>query len=118
MPLLFSYGTLQQESVQLSTFGRLLQGKKDELPGFEQSLVKIAGPGVAAGGDKTHHLNVTRNGRNDSRVGGTVFEVTDAELVAADRYEQSAAYKRVTARLASGKQAWVFVYGGGTAGAA
>jgi hypothetical protein len=25
MPLLFSYGTLQQENVQLSTFGRLLQ---------------------------------------------------------------------------------------------
>ena len=113
MPLLFSYGTLQQESVQLATFGRLLRGEKDELPGYEQSLLEIT-----AAGSKTHHLNVTRNGRNDSRVGGTVFEVTDAELVAADRYEQSAAYTRVTARLASGKQAWVFVYGGGTAGAA
>ncbi|MGH9961724.1 MAG: gamma-glutamylcyclotransferase, partial [Pyrinomonadaceae bacterium] len=39
MPLLFSYGTLQQESVQLSTFGRLLQGQGDALLGFEQSLV-------------------------------------------------------------------------------
>ena len=26
MPLLFSYGTLQQEEVQLSTFGRKLEG--------------------------------------------------------------------------------------------
>jgi hypothetical protein len=25
MPLLFSYGTLQQDDVQLSTFGRLLK---------------------------------------------------------------------------------------------
>ena len=118
MPLLFSYGTLQQESVQLATFGRLLRGEKDELPGYEQSLLEIVGPEVAAAGSKTHHLNVTRNGRDDSRVSGTVFEVTDAELAAADRYEESAAYKRVTARLDSGRQAWVFVYGGGTAGAA
>jgi hypothetical protein len=41
MPLLFSYGTLQQEDVQLSTFGRLLHGQRDELPGFEQSFVRI-----------------------------------------------------------------------------
>lgn len=38
---------------------------------------------------------------------GTVFEVTEAELAAADRYEP-AGYKRVSARLASGKQAWVY----------
>jgi gamma-glutamylcyclotransferase (GGCT)/AIG2-like uncharacterized protein YtfP len=109
MTLLFSYGTLQQEDVQLSTFGRLLQGQRDELLGFEQSLVRIEDPqGVATSG-KTHHANVTFNGRNDSRVSGTVFEITDAELAAADQYEQLAAYQRVAAMLASGKQAWVYV---------
>ena len=40
MPLLFSYGTLQQPAVQLSTFGRLLQGTPDELLGFEQSVLR------------------------------------------------------------------------------
>lgn len=40
MPLVFSYGTLRQENVQLSTFGRLLQGRRDELPGFEESSVR------------------------------------------------------------------------------
>ena len=109
MPLLFSYGTLQQESVQLSAFGRLLQGERDELLGFEQSLVRIEYPQVVATSGKTHHANVTFNGRNDSRVSGTVFDITDAELAAADQYEQPAAYKRVTAMLASGKQAWVYV---------
>jgi gamma-glutamylcyclotransferase (GGCT)/AIG2-like uncharacterized protein YtfP len=109
MPLLFSYGTLQQENVQLSTFGRLLQGQRDELVGFEQSLVRIEDPQVAATSGKTHHANVTFNGRNDSHVSGTVFEITDAELAAADQYEQLAAYKRVAAMLASGKQAWVYV---------
>jgi len=108
MPLLFSYGTLQQENVQLSTFGRLLQGQTDELLGFEQSLVRIEDPQAVAASGKTHHANVTFNGRNDSRVSGTVFEITDAELAAADHYEQRAAYKRVAAMLASGKQAWVY----------
>ncbi len=109
MPLLFSYGTLQQENVQRSTFGRLLQGQKDELLKFEPSLVTIENPQVVATSGKTHHANVTFNGRSDSRVIGTVFEITDAELALADQYEQLAAYKRITAMLASGKQAWVYV---------
>jgi gamma-glutamylcyclotransferase (GGCT)/AIG2-like uncharacterized protein YtfP len=110
MSLLFSYGTLQQETVQLSTFGRLLQGQSDELLGFEQSLVRIEDPQVVAANGKTHHANVAFNGRNDSRVSGTVFEITDAELAAADHYEEVAAYKRIAAMLASGKQAWVYVH--------
>jgi hypothetical protein len=109
MPLVFSYGTLQLEGVQRSTFGRLLQGHKDELPGFEPSLVRIEDPQLAVTSGKTHHANVSFNGRHDSRVSGTVFEITDAELAAADQYERLAAYTRVTVRLASGKQAWVYV---------
>ena len=110
MPLLFSYGALQQKDVQLSTFGRLLQGQRDELPGFEQSLVRIEDPQEVAACGRTHNANVTFNGRNDSRVSGTVFEVTDTELAAADRYEQPAAYKRIAATLASGKRAWVYLH--------
>lgn len=109
MPLVFSYGTLQQEKVQLSTFGRLLQGQRDELLGFEPSSVRIEDPHAVATHGKTHHANVTFNGRSDSRVSGTVFEITDAELAAADEYERVDAYKRIAATLASGKQAWVYV---------
>lgn len=112
MPLLFSYGTLQQDDVQLSTFGRLLRGQRDELPGFEPSLVKVQDPRVAATIGRTHHANVLFNGRDDSRVSGMVFEITDAELAAADRYEQLAAYTRIPVMLASGKQAWVYVDAG------
>jgi gamma-glutamylcyclotransferase (GGCT)/AIG2-like uncharacterized protein YtfP len=108
MPLLFSYGTLQQENVQLSTFGRLLHGQKDELLGFEQSLVRIEDSQIVATSGKMHHPIVKFNGRNDSRVSGTVFEITDAELASADQYEV-AVYQRVAAMLASGKQAWVYV---------
>jgi hypothetical protein len=109
MPLLFSYGTLQDDGVQLSTFGRLLKGLRDELLGFEPSLVRIDDPQLVAASGRTHHANVTFNGRDDSRVSGTVFEITDAELAAADRYEQLAEYKRIAATLASGKRAWLYV---------
>jgi hypothetical protein len=110
MPLLFSYGTLQQESVQLSTLGRRLNGERDELPGFEPSLVKIDDPQVVARIGKTHHANVRFTGDKKSRVPGTVFEITDAELASADEYEAAFQYERVAALLASGKQAWVYVH--------
>lgn len=109
MPLIFSYGTLQEKKVQLSTFGRLLKGQPDELPGFEQSLVKIENPQLVAESGETHHANVTFTGAAESRVCGTVFEITEAELAAADKYEEVAAYKRIAVLLASGKQAWVYV---------
>jgi gamma-glutamylcyclotransferase (GGCT)/AIG2-like uncharacterized protein YtfP len=97
MALLFSYGTLQQEDVQLSTFGRRLDGKRDELPRFEAARV---GP----------HANAQFNGREESRVAGTVFEITDAELAAADRFEAPFSYKRIAAVLTSGRQAWLYVH--------
>jgi gamma-glutamylcyclotransferase (GGCT)/AIG2-like uncharacterized protein YtfP len=108
MPLLFSYGTLQQEGVQLATFGRLLRGESDELVGFEQSLVRIGDPEVVKTSGKTHHPIVKRSARGESRVSGTVFEISDQELASADEYEV-AAYKRVSAKLASGREAWVYV---------
>ena len=109
MPLLFSYGTLQREDVQLSTLGRRLTGATAELVRFEPSLVRIDDPQVAAAIGKTHHANVRFNGNDASRVPGMVFEVTDAELTRLDGYEAAFLYERVVATLASGKQAWVYV---------
>jgi gamma-glutamylcyclotransferase (GGCT)/AIG2-like uncharacterized protein YtfP len=107
MPLLFSYGTLQQEAVQLSTFGRRLDGHRDELVGFEQGQFRVEDPAFVATSGQSQHAIVRFNGRSDSRVSGMVFEVSDAELVKADAYEP-AGYQRVRAALASGKQAWVY----------
>jgi lactoylglutathione lyase len=107
MPLLFSYGTLQQEPVQMSTFGRLLQGQPDELVGFEQSLLKIEDPEFVTASGKADHAIVRFNGKTESRVRGTVFELSESELTSADRYEP-AGYKRISTTLASGKQAWVY----------
>ena len=110
MPLLFSYGTLQQEEVQVKTFGRKLQGEKDLLLGYEPSLVKIPEPAIAARLGRSHLDNVTPTGDDWSSVQGTVFEVTDDELARADRFEAEFAYQRINGALASGKEAWVYVH--------
>ena len=108
MPLLFSYGTLQQANVQTTTFGRLLEGRPDALVGYEQSMVAIDDPEVVRTSGKTHHPIVRHSGDATARVTGTVFEITDQELAQADEYEV-AAYRRVWAPLASGGHAWVYV---------
>jgi len=113
MPLLFSYGSLQQEDVQVSTFGRKLDGEKDLLVGYEPSLVKIADPDVAKRLKRLHHDNVRKTGDEWSNVQGTVFEVTDADLAKADTFEAQYSYKRVSVPLASGKDAWVYVHSQG-----
>jgi hypothetical protein len=106
--LLFSYGTLQDTAVQISTFGRELSGRADSLPGYSQSLVAIADPKVVATSGKTHHPIVQASANPKDEVPGTVFEITTDELAAADDYEV-ADYQRVAAILKSGAQAWVYV---------
>ena len=105
--LLFSYGTLQQEGVQLASFGRRLAGQPDALPGWKQEMVEITDPAVLAASGKTFHP-IVRPGRADDSVAGTVFEITAEELAAADSYEV-ADYRRVMVRLKSGVEAWVYV---------
>ena len=108
MPKLFSYGTLQQENVQLATFGRRLVGAADALVGYRQSLVAIDDPEVVRKSGKTHHPIVVFTGANEDRVPGMIFDISDAELVHADTYEVDA-YERVRAQFASGLEAWVYV---------
>jgi len=101
MPYLFAYGTLQQDDVQRATFGRPLQGERDALVGFERTMAR-------------GHVTVTETGRPADQVAGVVFEVTDADLAAADRYEERASFARIASTLASGKDAWVYVDAGRT----
>jgi len=108
MPLLFSYGTLQLPSVQQASFGRLLHGCADRLPGYTLGQLPIDDAQVVATSGKTHHPIAIRCHRPDGAIDGMVFDITDEELAGADRYEVPA-YRRVLARLASGRQAWVYV---------
>ncbi|MBP9693433.1 MAG: gamma-glutamylcyclotransferase [Alphaproteobacteria bacterium] len=108
MPNLFSYGTLQYEAVQLSTFGRLLEGAVDALPGYKIVPLPIKDEAVIAlSGEETHKIVVPSDQPGDS-VSGMVFEVTDEELIHADAYEVDD-YERQLLTMASGTKAWVYV---------
>ena len=105
---LFSYGTLRQANVQMASFGRLLAGSPDALPGYASVLIEITDPEVvAASGARLHPMVVETRDPADE-VPGTLLLVTAAELAAADAYEVSA-YKRIEVVLKSGKSAWVYV---------
>ena len=108
MVYLFSYGTLRQDDVQIASFGRLLNGTDDALPGYRRSMIEITDPYVIAKSGSNFHPIVAASDIPTDHVSGTVFEITQAELAAADAYEVSD-YKRVLARLRSGREAWVYV---------
>jgi gamma-glutamylcyclotransferase (GGCT)/AIG2-like uncharacterized protein YtfP len=109
--LLFSYGTLRQREVQLATFGRELDGYIDAVIGYELHHLTITDPQVIATSGSDRHPILRPTDRPDAHVDGTVFTVTEAELVAADGYEVDD-YRRISVPLRSGPHAWVYVFAG------
>ena len=109
VPLIFSYGSLQEEAVQLSVYGRVLRGESDALVGWVRTRIDVPKWHKAATQGTTHYANVERSPQSASRVAGTLLELTDVELTASDGYERDAEYVRVMITLESGRRAWVYV---------
>ncbi|CAI8161262.1 MAG: Uncharacterised protein [Cellvibrionales bacterium UBA7375] len=107
MQLLFSYGTLQQDSVQLANFGRKLVGYKDSLPLYKIDQLRITDPRVLKESGREFHPILQFTGKPGDEVSGTVFELTESEISAADDYEVDD-YQRVKATLKSGRICWVY----------
>ena len=105
---LFSYGTLQLEAVQMQSFGRLLDGRADAMPGFKKDMLEITDPDVIKLSGERFHPVVSASANPGDEVAGKVFFISAAELEAADRYEVSD-YKRIEVTLKSGLKAWVYV---------
>ena len=105
---LFSYGTLQKKPVQRALFGRILQGKEDVLSGYKISTIEITDEAFLPGGEEKRQPPLLKSGDPNDRTNGTVFELTVAELQAADQYEP-ANYTREKAVLDSGREAWIYV---------
>ncbi|MPT49060.1 MAG: gamma-glutamylcyclotransferase [Sphingobium sp.] len=106
--ILFSYGTLQLESVQRASFGRLLEGWADVMPGYSRMMLEITDPDVVRTSGERFHPVVSPSDNPADQVEGMAFRITPDELAAADRYEVSD-YKRVEVVLGSGTRAWVYV---------
>jgi hypothetical protein len=108
MPLLFSYGTLQQPEVQLATYGRLLEGVPDVLPGYRLDPLPIADAEIVRLSGKAVHAIARFTGEPADRVQGVRFILTEDELAATDAYEV-AAYARAEVILASGASAFAYL---------
>jgi gamma-glutamylcyclotransferase (GGCT)/AIG2-like uncharacterized protein YtfP len=106
--LLFSYGTLRKEEVQLSTFGRNLEGIPDSLIGYRVTMIRIQDEHFVETSGTDQHRNLQFTGSESDLVEGTVFRVTMKELELADAYEPEG-YKRVQATLKSGATTWIYV---------
>lgn len=107
MPLLFSYGTLQQKEVQIANFGRELAGSKDVLQCYVVGEITITDERVLRESGKAIHPILRFTGAQQDEIEGTVFEVTDAELAQADDYEV-VDYVRIAAKLKSGRETWIY----------
>lgn len=106
--LLFTYGTLQHAEVQLDTFGRLVAGEPDALPGYTIDYAEIDDQRVVDVSGLSVHPILRATGSAVDKVVGVVLHITAEELDAADEYEVSL-YRRIAVTLASGRDAWVYV---------
>ena len=107
MEHVFSYGTLQNENVQIANFGRKLFGKADILEGYVVDNIKITDERVIRESGTAIHPILKQTGNTNDTVAGTVFELSDTELAQADDYEVSS-YHRVSATLKSGITCWIY----------
>ena len=81
MRKLFSYGTLQYKKVQIETFGRKLQGKKDKLIGYKLSMIKINNQDVISKSEESEHPIIEYTGNNKDIVKGVLFDINNEELI-------------------------------------
>ncbi|KQS92013.1 gamma-glutamylcyclotransferase family protein [Chryseobacterium sp. Leaf394] len=108
MPNLFSYGTLQKEQVQLETFGRILRGEKDILVGYQLKMLEIKDPEVLRKSNQKYHPILEFSGNSADEVEGVLFEVSNEEILQADKYEVDD-YKRIETVFKSGKKGFIYV---------
>ncbi|MHA6616463.1 gamma-glutamylcyclotransferase family protein [Pseudonocardia sp. DLS-67] len=107
--ILFSYGTLRQPEVQEVVFGRILDGWDDTISGYSAEVLVITDPVVIATSGSDRHPVLRPAAELSAAVPGTAFRVSAADIDAADRYEVDD-YVRIRVPLASGAEAWVYVF--------
>lgn len=105
---LFTYGSLQLPSVQLDTFGRLLDGGDDVLCCFTIDHLAVDEEHREAARGRTTRSVLRHTGSRLDKVVGKLVRLSEAELDAADEYE-AWGYRRERVTLESGARGWVYV---------
>ncbi len=78
------------------------------LPKYNLSKLKITDLEIIKKSGKDIHPVILFTGNIKDKIKGMVFEVSSDELKQADEYEK-ANYKRISIKLSSGIDAWVYV---------
>ncbi len=94
----FSYGSLQDFSIQQTLLGKNLKGENDVLHGYSIANEKIADQFPIA----------VKSEDSKDKIPGTLYLLTDQDMSKIDIYE-GPAYMRVKLPLESKKMAWVYV---------
>lgn len=94
--------------MQRDTFGRILVGNKDVLDKYIISRIKITDPKVIESSGADVHPILEYTGNETDFVEGTLFELTDKELISADEYEVDE-YKRTEVTFKFGKTGFVYL---------
>ena len=94
--LLFAYGTLLNETVQINVIGRKIKGNPDILSGYTKKIKQFQ--------DSCFPIILPHK---DGFVNGSLLELTPEELIQCDFYEGDE-YCRFRVVLKSGISAWVY----------
>jgi gamma-glutamylcyclotransferase (GGCT)/AIG2-like uncharacterized protein YtfP len=94
---LFVYGTLLDPHIQMTVFGRVIEGTRDRLLGYKVIKKKFLS-GIYPAVLKS----------NSSIAEGMVLTLSENELYRGDQYEGDE-YTRVEVLLESGSVAWIYI---------
>ena len=78
------------------------------LKGYRIDDLEITDSDVIRKSGKHIHPVAVHSGNETDVIKGMIFEITEEELQATDRYEVSD-YIRVMEKLESGKEAWIYI---------
>ncbi|WP_347346040.1 gamma-glutamylcyclotransferase family protein [Microbacterium sp.] len=107
--LLFSYGAMQSEEVQLDLFGHVVPLQADFLTGYTVDYAEFEDHRDSDACPRAVHPRLRRTGNPVDKAIGRVLTLTDAEIEASDEYQTPLLYRRISVTLASGRTAWVYV---------
>ena len=99
----FSYGTLQNKTIQLELYGTLLQGQPDILKGFKLNSIMLKNN---LGENKMYPI-IEYTGNPNETIKGFVFKMSHTQLSATDIYE-GPSYKRISTITELGRTCWVY----------
>ena len=85
-----------------------MQGCNDALRIYKATIIEIKDKAFLAKGEENLQQTLVHSQYSNDVIKGTVFEVTQEELLVADKYGPEN-YNRITVMLQSGKEAWVYI---------